>query len=118
MSDISKRFKQLPEILSRKSISELGREIGYSPQAMNRIASGKSKPSFDLLVKLIETFHLNPYWLLLGEGEPVVGQSQVYEPDVSYRGEGSASSYQKMLEGLKALQRRVEDLEEKQEGDG
>ena len=46
--------------------SRLAEMLGIQPAAVSHILSGRNKPSFDLLQKLLKTFpELNPDWLLL-----------------------------------------------------
>ena len=46
--------------------SRLAEMLGIQPAAISHILSGRNKPSFDLLQKLLKAFpDLNPDWLLL-----------------------------------------------------
>ena len=51
-------------VLKAQNISKLSRETGISTQHIHRIITGKSKPTFDLLVKLFKylgyQFELKP----------------------------------------------------------
>ncbi len=43
--------------------------IGVQRSSMSHILSGRNKPSYDFLVKILENFpSVNPDWLLLGKG--------------------------------------------------
>ena len=49
---------------TQKKFSEI---IGISANAQSSLESGKSRPSFETLIKIINTTHCDPSWLLLGE---------------------------------------------------
>jgi transcriptional regulator with XRE-family HTH domain len=66
--------------------SELAKKLGVEASAISHIRSGRNKPSFDFVVKILAAFpHINPDWLLLDKGsyrrenlpptEPVSGES-------------------------------------------
>ena len=40
----------------------------------------RSKPSVDMVVKIVNTIHVNPWWLLTGEGEPYGKPSVSFAP--------------------------------------
>lgn len=43
--------------------------LSVQPSNISHIISGRNKPSYDFIVKLLERFpNVNPEWLLLGEG--------------------------------------------------
>lgn len=45
--------------------SKLAEILEIKPAAISHILSGRNKPSFDLLCKMVNRFpHINPYWLL------------------------------------------------------
>ena len=45
--------------------SKLAEILGVKPAAISHILSGRNKPSFELLCKLVNRFpQINPYWLL------------------------------------------------------
>ena len=45
--------------------SKLAEILEIKPAAVSHILSGRNKPSFDLLCKMVNRFpHINPYWLL------------------------------------------------------
>lgn len=68
--------------------SELAKKLGVEASAISHIRSGRNKPSFDFVVKILAAFpHINPDWLLLDKGsyrrenlpptEPVSGESML-----------------------------------------
>ncbi len=44
-------------------------ELGISAPTLSDLESGRSRPGFDILVKLSERFHVNVYFVLFGKGE-------------------------------------------------
>ena len=49
--------------------SELAKKLGVEASAISHIKSGRNKPSFDFVVKILAAFpHINPDWLLLDRG--------------------------------------------------
>lgn len=49
--------------------SELAKKLGVEASAISHIRSGRNKPSFDFVVKILAAFpHINPDWLLLDKG--------------------------------------------------
>lgn len=53
----------------RMNASELAKKLGVEASAISHIKSGRNKPSFDFVVKILAAFpHINPDWLLLDRG--------------------------------------------------
>ncbi len=57
----------------------MAQALGVHRQSLNRIITGDSDVTVQLLEKFVELFHVNPTYLLTGEGEKFVDQSQVSE---------------------------------------
>ena len=56
------------ENLTASKLSEI---LEVKPAAVSHILSGRNKPSFELLCKIVNRFpQINPYWLL-GEAEEI-----------------------------------------------
>ncbi len=65
----------LEYILQRESITNtrLAALLDVAPASITHIMSGRNKPSYDFLVKLVETFpQYDARWVLTGKGEPMV----------------------------------------------
>ena len=59
---------KLEFILKNKGVNAttLARMLDIQPSGLSHILSGRNKPSFDLVVKILKVFpDLNPDWLLL-----------------------------------------------------
>lgn len=53
----------------RMNASELAKKLGVEASAISHIKSGRNKPSFDFVVKILAAFpHISPDWLLLDRG--------------------------------------------------
>ena len=60
--------EKLDILLKKKGLSatSLARILGIQPSGLSHILSGRNKPSFDLVVKILRAFpEINPDWLLL-----------------------------------------------------
>lgn len=68
--DIGKRIEELLRYYSM-SKAELTRKIGLNNNVtVSRICLGQVKPSFEMILKIIEAFpEVNGGWLITGEGE-------------------------------------------------
>lgn len=52
------------------SATLMARHLGVQPSGLSHILSGRNKPSFDLVVKILRAFpDVNPDWLLLDSGD-------------------------------------------------
>ncbi len=67
--ELHERIDQLVRHLpySQKDLAEI---IGVSLSRISNIKKGANKPNSDLIINILNKFReVNPYWLLLGEGE-------------------------------------------------
>jgi len=65
---------QLIKILTHFNISatRFADEIGVQRSSISHILSGRNKPSYDFIVKVLEKYpSLDPLWLLTGKGEMI-----------------------------------------------
>ena len=70
---------KLEFLLKHKGLNatSLARLLEIQPSGLSHILSGRNKPSFDLVVKILKAFpDLNPDWLLLGS-------EQIFRADVA-----------------------------------
>ncbi len=75
MESFSERLKH---IIKEKQLSnaELAEKIGIQKSTVSHLLSGRNKPGFDFLNKLIKVFpDINLRWLITGEGDAFTGQS-------------------------------------------
>lgn len=62
---------RLIQLLKAEGINptRFAERIGVQRSSMSHILSGRNKPSYDFIVKILESFHaVNPDWLLRGKG--------------------------------------------------
>lgn len=75
-------MKEKLEILLREkrhTATSLARLLEIQPSAISHILSGRNKPSFDLVVKILRLFpDVNPDWLLL-DGSEMLRPSPSYD---------------------------------------
>lgn len=74
--------EKLEFLLKNKGLNatSLARLLDIQPSGLSHILSGRNKPSFDLVVKILKAFpEINPDWLLLGS-------------EVIFRGDSSTTS--------------------------
>lgn len=82
MSSFVERFNRLPELLGKRSMSEIGREIGFTPTTVNNIARGQTKPGFDVLKALAISYpNLNLRWLITGTNEPLLPEINTHSDE-------------------------------------
>lgn len=65
---MNERVKTLRKVLQLNQ-TEFGKKIGITMRAVQKWENGKSKPQNSTLKSLINTFNVNPDWLLNGNGE-------------------------------------------------
>ena len=69
--------EKLEFLLKNKGLTatSLARLLEIQPSGLSHILSGRNKPSFDLVVKILKAFpDLNPDWLLLDSAEIFRGE--------------------------------------------
>lgn len=77
-------FLMRSEGLSTTRLAEL---LEIQPSAVSHLASGRNKPSYDLLQKILVRFpRVNPDWLLLGKGDPYRSEVLSSSDDASLDG--------------------------------
>ncbi len=107
---ISNRIKRLPEILNENSLRQIAIKIGCSPQTLNKIAAGPSKPGFDIIASLLSEYPLNPDWLIQGEGEPIRKTSEgKHVPMI----DTELYDMRKLVSEMDQLRKRVKKIEDK-----
>lgn len=83
--DINDRIVYLIDNQYNKSQKKFAESIGYSPQVVSNIVSGRrNKPSFDVLNAILSTnVYINSDWLLTGRGEMIrePGESSFDKPE-------------------------------------
>lgn len=108
--EIEERFEHLKAIL-KASFAEIAENIGVTSQALGRVANGKNLPSFKIISGLVREYPINPHWLLLGEGSPLLDSratgNQKAEPVLD-------PNYVKLSTEIAELRKMVEEMKTKQ----
>lgn len=78
MGSINERLVLLISTLNLNNNS-FAKELGVSPTVTYNIIGGRfSKPSYDLLEKIISTFdNVNPNWLMKGDGDMFLKRNEI-----------------------------------------
>ena len=94
--------QKFPEIIERieyvrghlsMNKSRFSGGIGMKPQTYNNfIGVQGSKPNIELILGMLNVYHVNPYWLLNGTGEVFLESSPVREKPKSRPSPGGESS--------------------------
>lgn len=62
---VNQRIRELVKTKS-KSMNDFAQRIGVSQPTISKIINGKSEPQYSTLKSIIETFGIDPTWLLVG----------------------------------------------------
>lgn len=76
-NEFAERLRNLIEELNMNKNS-FSVKLGVSPTIIHNIIDGRgSKPSYEVLHKIVTTFkNVNAYWLLMGEGDMLIESSE------------------------------------------
>ncbi len=106
--DITTRINQLPSILGIKNLRQIAKEIDYSTQHMHNISKGDRKPGLPLVTALLNSYPINPNWLLKGEGAPLLKENSEQSQQIV---DTELFDMRKLVSEVDQLKRRVKDLE-------
>lgn len=69
-NEFANRLKKIRKVLGldQKPFCE---EIGITQSNYSQIETGRTKISIDFIKKIVETYNVNPYFLLFGEGKAI-----------------------------------------------
>lgn len=68
---INQRIEALLDLLRLRQI-ELANGLELQRSTLNGIIKGRQKPSFKVIEGILKKYPVNPEWLILGEGEPLI----------------------------------------------
>lgn len=89
MVEFNKIFIEICSKLG-KTMQIMSEELEISMKTISNYKNGSSKPTYEVLQKLVKTYGINPYYLLFGEG-PIL-QSEIETPQVVATASGSNSN--------------------------
>lgn len=83
--DICGRIREVRESLRLKP-GQFAERLGVKPQRIQDIERGKQRPPADVIAAIVETFHVDAGWILLGKGDMFQGDHlfQVSEDGAAY----------------------------------
>lgn len=67
-NEIGRRIRHIREALNLKQ-KEFAAALEISAPALSELETGKNKPGFDFLVRIVKRFEVNLYYVIFGEGE-------------------------------------------------
>ena len=110
--DVNDRLRQLIFDL-KLNASSFAKQVGVSPGVMNNIVGGRlSKPSFEILEKIILKTGVSSHWLITGHGEPFLPiVSSVTVPSTA-SDSGREIQLQACRREVELLQQRLTDKDE------
>ena len=85
--------KRLKHLLKKEGLtsSQFANIVDYRPSSISHILSGRNKPGFDFIQRILLKFDgINPEWLILGQGEmykttgKIIDENKETEPDPPY----------------------------------
>jgi XRE family transcriptional regulator, fatty acid utilization regulator len=68
INDYGKRLREIRSVMEM-SQKDFAAQLGVSPSFLSELEIGKTKPGYNLLMKLTEKFDISPSWVLLGHGQ-------------------------------------------------
>ena len=67
---VNERIRLIAEKLYKNNVNELCRALGIKQATMSNIVAGRmSKPSFEVLLAIVEKSNISADWLITGRGE-------------------------------------------------
>jgi transcriptional regulator with XRE-family HTH domain len=115
---VNERLEELVKMYSNGVVSQFAKRIGVSHTSIASMMPGsrESKPGFEIIEKIVETFpEINTTWLLTGEGKMLKGESK--SGQYSYAGRDSIQAGKNITQNgnceqqLALAQLRIEGLE-------
>ena len=106
-NSVNERIKEIANQLYRSNVNELCRSCNIKQATMSNIVAGRmSKPSFEVLLSIIETTNISADWLLTGRGEmfPTPTESQPKQEPITV---------ERLLSIVESQQRTIENLSRK-----
>lgn len=96
MQDVQEKFGERVKAVRKKlkmTQSDFGDKIEAATSIISDIESGKRKPGFDLIYKLIYHFKINPSYLFFGEEPHFIGE----KPDLPEFNIGDRETFREIL---------------------
>lgn len=121
MESINERMETLVNELFKGNKAAFARAIGTDGATLSNYLGSKrrSKPSVDLIARIVTALGVDARWLLTGEGDEHGGQSDARSVETSgdfspasFHGDVTVGSEAVLLERVKALEKEVNSRDE------
>lgn len=106
-NSVNERIKEIANFLYKGNVNELCRNCDIKQATMSNIVAGRmSKPSFEILLSIVETTNVSAEWLLTGRGEmfPTSTEEQPKQEPITV---------ERLLAIMESQQRTIENLSRK-----
>lgn len=81
MNTTGERLTFALELRQIKAV-DLAKKVGVTKSGISQICSGKTKNiSAETAIKICKALNLNPFWLILGQGKPEIGENAEMSPE-------------------------------------
>lgn len=110
--------EKLEFLLRTKSLTatSLARLLDIQPSGISHILSGRNKPSFDLVVKILRAFpDINPDWLLLGDDRVYRDETSSSKFDPTTQSEAAPSQRESLFDVSQNIESTAANTESKNE---
>jgi len=81
---LAERLKKVAQHLGLQE-QGLAQRLGLSKQAMSNYTTGRNEPKPSMLVEIVNTFSINPEWLLTGAGDMLGNPNNLVISDIHPR---------------------------------
>ena len=89
---MNRRFQTILD-LENLSPAQLADRLGVQRSGISHILSGRNRPSFELLQRVVQSFpEISAEWLITGNGKPLKEQNQAAAADAASSATSSAAS--------------------------
>jgi len=110
--------EKLEFLLRTKSLTatSLARLLDIQPSGISHILSGRNKPSFDFVVKILRAFpDINPDWLLLGDDRVYRDEISSSKFDPTTQSEAAHSRRESLFDVSQNIESTAANMESKNE---
>ena len=107
--------KKLPLLMKSEGLtsSRLAELLGIQPSGISHLLSGRNKPSYDLLQKILRRFpNINPDWLLLDDEQMYRSSNETTPTENLFDASKSSDQNTNSVASLSSATTSVTDLEQ------
>lgn len=121
METINDRMEMLINERFGGNKAAMAKDLGIDRATLSNYIGNKrrSKPSVDMVTKIVRNLHVDAYWLLTGDGEPCPAQTSVSGHNNQINGDGASGNINGspcadvavLEERVKAMQQLLDEKE-------